>query len=187
MSSGVELRSATVVGCERAIMISLAGPLAERRKHREIECAGQPDAEGWRRFYDPKIPLAIHEAGHAVARLVLGEPVRLVSIRPLPNSLGRVVGGDEPVEPDYDAPAGSSDHRHVVDRLRLLWLAHGSPGWRDLRAILRRLRGETEALLDCHWHQVERLAGCLLVRTELDRAEIDGLLAGLRPTGPRGA
>jgi hypothetical protein len=50
-------------------------------------------------------------------------------------------------------------------------------------AILRRLRGETDDLLDRNWHFVERVANRLLVRLEMDRDEAAELLAGLRPDG----
>jgi hypothetical protein len=158
----------------------LAGPLAERKKRAEMAGA-KTDAMGWSRHYDPITPVAVHESGHLLVCALLGQPFQRVSIRPMPHSGGRLIRGDQPVALDADVVAGSSDRKIIVDRLRLLWLAHESPGWKDTRAILRRLQGETDDLLSRHWHLVETAANRLLVRLEMDRTEAAGLLAGLRP------
>ena len=63
--AGEKLRATIIANGERAIQISLAGPLAERRKRIEI-AAAKPDMAGWRRHYDPMSCVAFHEAGHAV-------------------------------------------------------------------------------------------------------------------------
>ncbi|MCZ2146970.1 MAG: hypothetical protein LC126_04270 [Bryobacterales bacterium] len=179
---GEKLRATIISDSEREIRISLAGPLAERRKRREM-AAAKTDAAGWTRHYDPMTPLAIHESGHLVVCAVTGQPFQRVSIRPLPNSAGRLMRGDAPVEPDADAAPGSSDRKMIVGRLHWLWLAYDSPNWKGMLAILRRLRGETDELLNLHWHFVERVANRLLVREEMDHDEAEELLVGLRTVG----
>ena len=91
--------------------------------------------------------------------------------------------GDGPVAPDTDVVTGSSDRKIIVGRLHWLWLAYDSPNWKGMLAILRRLRAETDDLLDRHWHYVETVANRLVVRLEMDCVEAAGLLVGLRPEG----
>ncbi|HWB96393.1 MAG TPA: hypothetical protein VG672_06815 [Bryobacteraceae bacterium] len=178
--AGEKLRARIISECEREIRIYLAGPLAERKKRAEM-AAARTDAAGWSRHYDPMTPVAVHESGHLLVCALMGQPFQRVSIRPLPNSGGRLMRGDQPVAPDADAVPGSSDRKLIVGRLHWLWLAYDSPDWKGMRAILRRLRGETDELLTRHWHYVEAVANRLLVRLELDGVEAAGLLAGLRP------
>lgn len=177
---GETLRATIISNSEREIRICLAGPLAERRKRKEM-AAAKTDAAGWSRHYDPMTPLAVHESGHLLVCAVMGQPFQRVSIRPLPNSGGRLMRGDGPVKPDADAAPGSSDCKMIVGRLHWLWLAYDSPDWKGMLAILRRLRGETDDLLNRHWHLVETVANRLLVRLEMDRDEAAELLTGLRP------
>ena len=167
---------------ERSIKISLGGPLAERRM-RAAMASARPDGGGWCRHYDPQTPTACHEAGHLIVCAALGEPFVWVSIRPLPNSGGRLVRGNDPVAPDHDAPPGTSDRIQIVNRMRLLWLGLGSPGWREMLAVIRRLRAETNQLLDRYWLYVETVTNRLLVRLQMDRAEVETLLVGLRRGG----
>jgi hypothetical protein len=179
---GEKLRATIIANSEREIRICLAGPLAERRKRREM-AAAKTDAEGWSRLYDPMTPVAIHESGHLVVCALMAQPFQRVSIRPLPNSGGRLMRGDTPVAPDTDVVAGSSDRKIIVGRLHWLWLAYDSPNWKGMLAILRRLRAETDDLLDRHWHYVETVANRLVVRLEMDCVEAGELLAGLRQEG----
>jgi hypothetical protein len=181
---GEKLRATIIANSERDIRICLAGPLAERRKRREM-AAAKTDAAGWSRHYDPMTPVAIHESGHLLVCVLMGQPFQRVSIRPLPNSGGRLIRGDAPAPPDTDVVAGSSDRKIIVGRLHWLWLACDSPNWKGMLAILRRLRGETDDLLNRHWHFVERVANRLLVRMEMDRHEAAELLMDLRPEDSR--
>jgi len=176
---GERLRATIISESEREIRICLAGPLAERRKRKEM-AAAKTDAAGWTRHYDPMTTVAIHESGHLLVCALMGQPFQRVSIRPLPNSDGRLMRGDTPMAPDTDVVAGSSDRKIIVGRLRWLWLAYDSPNWKGMLAILRRLRGETDDLLNRNWYFVERVANRLLVREEMDHDEAAELLAGLR-------
>lgn len=136
--AGEKLRATIIANGERAIQISLAGPLAERRKRIEIK-ATKPDAAGWRRHYDPMSCVAFHEAGHAVACRVLREPVQLISIIPRTNSSGRVVGGDKPVPLDCDSAPGVSDRKEIARQLEWVSFVRGLSNRQQAWAEFRRL------------------------------------------------
>jgi len=180
--AGENLRATIIANSERSIRISLAGPLAEKRKRAEI-AAAKPDEAGWRRHYDPMSWLAFHEAGHAVVCRLLGQPVQLISIVPRANSAGRCVGGDTPVPLDSDSSAGASDRKHIAEQMEWVSFARGYSNRQQARATLRRLRRETNELLNQHWHFVEAVAHRLLVRLEMERQEVEACLAGLRLGG----
>ena len=82
-----------------------------------------------------------------------------------------------------DCQPGSSDQIQVVEWLRVIWVAVSCPEWREMRAILRRLRAETSAILDRRWVHVQAVGNRLLAQEELNRAEVESLLVGLRPEG----
>lgn len=178
--AGERLRATIIANSERAIQTSLAGPLAERRKRIEITAA-KPDMAGWRRHYDPMSCVAFHEAGHAVACRVLGEPVQLISIVPRANSLGRCVGGDKPVPLDCDSAPGVSDRKEISRQLEWVSFVRGLSNRQQAWAEFRRLKRETNLMLERHWHFVGAVANRLLVRLEMERDEIEALLVGLRP------
>lgn len=177
--AGDKLRATIIANGERSIQISLAGPLAEKRKRAEI-AAAKPDKAGWRRHYDPMSWLAFHEAGHAVVCRLLGQPVQLISIVPRANSAGRCVGGETPVPLDSDSAPGASDRKHIAEQMEWVSFARGYSNRQEARATLRRLKRETNELLNRHWHLVEAVAHRLLVRLEMERYEVEACLAGLR-------
>jgi hypothetical protein len=178
--AGENLRATIIANGERAIQISLAGPLAERRKRIEIT-ATKPDMAEWRRHYDPMSCVAFHEAGHAVACRLLGEPVQLISIVPRANSLGRCVGGDKPVPLDCDSAPGVSDRKEIARQLEWVSFVRGLSNRQHAWVEFRRLKRETNEMLERHWHFVGTVANRLLVRLEMERDEIEALLRGLRP------
>ena len=178
--AGEKLRATIIANGERAIQISLAGPLAERRKRIEIR-ATKPDAAGWRRLYDPMSCVAFHEAGHAVACRALGEPVQLISIVPRANSLGRVVGGNKPVPADFDCAPGASDRKEIARQLEWMSFVRGLSNRQQAWAEFCRLKREASQILERNWHFVGTVANRLLVRLEMERDEIEALLVGLRP------
>ena len=178
--AGESQRATILVNAARSIQIYLAGPLAERRKRIEIN-ATKPDVAGWRRLYDPMSCVAFHEAGHAVACRVLGDPVQLISIVPRANSLGRCVGGDKPVPLDSDSAPGVSDCKEIARQLEWMSFVRGFSNRQQAWAEFRRLKRETNEILERHWHFVGAVANRLLVRLEMERDEIEGLLVGLRP------
>lgn len=177
--NGERLRATIIANGERSIQISLAGPLAERRKRIEI-AAAKPDLAGWRRHYDPMSWLAVHEAGHAVVCRLLGHPVQLISIVPRANSAGRCIGGDRPVPQDSDSMPGASDRKHIAEQMEWVSFARGWSNRQEARAALRRLKQETNEMLDRHWHFVEAVANRLLARLVMERDEVEALLVGLR-------
>jgi hypothetical protein len=134
--AGENLRATIIANSERSIRISLAGPLAEKRKRAEI-AAAKPDEAGWRRHYDPMSWLAFHEAGHAVACRLLGQPVQLISIVPRGIQPGAasaatrlcrriVTPRREPLTANI-LPNRWSGYRHAVE-LYLKVIAHGDGG-----------------------------------------------------------
>jgi hypothetical protein len=180
--AGEKLRATIIANSERSIQISLAGPLAEKRKRAEI-AAAKPDEAGWRRHYDPMSWLAFHEAGHAVVCRLLGQPVQLISIVPRANSAGRCVGGETPVPMDSDCSPGASDRKHIAEQMGWVSFARGYSNRQQARATLRSLKRETNELLNRHWLFVEVVARRLLVRLEMERDEVEACLAGLRLGG----
>lgn len=180
--AGEKLRATIIANSERSIQISLAGPLAEKRKRVEI-AAAKPDEAGWRRHYDPMSWLAFHEAGHAVACRLLGQPVQLISIVPRANSAGRCIGGETPVPLDSDSVPGASDRKQIAEQMEWVSFARGYSNRQEARAALRRLKLGTNDMLDRHWHFVEAIASRLLVRLEMEREEVEACLAGLRLGG----
>ena len=180
--AGEKLRATIIANSERSIRISLAGPLAEKRKRAEI-AAAKPDEAGWRRHYDPMSWLAFHEAGHAVVCRLLGQPVQLISIVARANSAGRCVGGDTPVPLDSDSAPGASDRKHIAEQMEWVSFARGYSSRQAARATLRRLKRETNEMLNQHWLYVEAIAHRLLVRLEMERDQVEACLAGLRLGG----
>ena len=180
--AGEKLRATIIANSERSIQISLAGPLAEKRKRVEIATA-KPDEAGWRRHYDPMSWLAFHEAGHAVVCRLLGQPVQLISIVPRANSAGRCVGGDTPVPLDSDSAPGASDRKHIAEQMEWVSFARGYSSRQAARATLRRLKRETNEMLNQHWLYVEAIGHRLLVRLEMERDQVEACLAGLRLGG----
>jgi hypothetical protein len=146
---------------------------------------------------------AYHEAGHAVVALVLGRPVRHVSIRPDRDHLGHCEFGKGEFRPSEDwlerelliALGGlAAEARFTGDYARdaagrdLLYvraLAVERAGERRADRLERRLLAKAEHLLDRpgHWRAVELIAADLLrvgslsgraARHLFDRARAEG-------------
>ncbi|MFO0807443.1 MAG: M50 family metallopeptidase [Gemmataceae bacterium] len=130
---------------------------------------------------------AYHEAGHAVAALVLGRSITKVSIRPNRERLGICAFGKAITRPSkdwieqeilislagmaaearltgvYARDSAERDLRYVRD------LAVQRSGHRQADRLERRLLAKTEYLLadEGHWEAVERIATELLSRGEI--------------------
>lgn len=127
---------------------------------------------------------AYHEAGHAVAALALGRPVRSVSIRPDSLRLGNCAFGTGSLRASADELEREALIALGGIAAELLWRGHYDAigGAHDLRAVARltleraggrraerlerRLLTKAQHLLgdDANWRAVERLAAELLAR-----------------------
>jgi hypothetical protein len=118
------------------IMVSVAGPIAERNTSREMTL---------------ERVVAIHEAGHVVAQFLLGKRLRGASIIPWPgHSLGRAASR-KPTPEDFKR-SHPTDEKMAKDYAYL--------GDFDLSEI----EAATGQLLIDHWPLVRRLADVLLER-----------------------
>jgi len=130
------------------IMVSVAGPIAERNTSREMTL---------------ERVVAIHEAGHVVAQFLLGKRLRGVSIIPWPgHSMGRAASR-KPTREDFREPP-VTDEKKAKDYAYL--------GGFDLSEI----EAATGQLLIDHWPLVRRLADVLLERKVMSGRSVRSLL-----------
>ena len=139
---------ANVEWLKSEIMVSVAGPIAERNTSREMTM---------------ERVTAIHEAGHVVAQFLLGKRLRGVSIIPWPgHSLGRAASR-KPTPEDFQKPP-TTDEQKAKDYAYL--------GGFDLSEI----EAATGQLLIDYWPLVRRLADVLLERKVLSGRSVRSLL-----------
>lgn len=130
------------------IMVSLAGPIAERNTSREMTL---------------ERVVAIHEAGHVVAQFLLGKRLQGVSIIPWPgHSLGRAASR-KPTPEDFQKPP-TTDEQRTKDYAYLCDV--------DLAVI----EEATSQLLIDHWPLVRCLADVLLERKVMSGRSVRSLL-----------
>lgn len=135
------------------IMITLAGHCAVARARR-------PDRDGWRRQLDAEGLVSIHEAGHAIAAVALGQHQNGAAIEKTENGCRGIAEHAGTILPE-----GARDHPTFERFDELLpdirkatayaKLAVGSPGW---LAYLRTLWLRTDDVLGQHWLAVKMLA-----------------------------
>jgi hypothetical protein len=58
-------------------------------------------------------------------------------------------------------------------------------GWMAACRIIRRLRAETEALIEAHWNRVKYLANTLEWRKTMAQSEIESCLRGIQTKGTK--
>lgn len=151
---------------------------------------------------------AIHEAGHAVASVLLGLGLKSVSIVPDGVSLGRTVPKDEgprEQEPGSDewleacvvrALAGYEAERRAITPEKFGVERVDNDDWDLAGDIVFSLGGESEGrrwillnrclanarvLLARNWNKVETVADELLSREMLDESEVSTILEGVAP------
>ena len=129
---------------------------------------------------------AFHEAGHAVACVVLGRPLTRASIVETEDFMGRVshqrstareaeARGDRLEEASYSGPAGLDMpartrrrvKRDVVIRLSGAIAEAKATGDQEVRA---------QRLMDFYWPEVEAVAMALLQRRTMSGAEVRGVI-----------
>src|SRR5262245_13692920 len=136
--------------------------------------------------------IAHHEAGHAVIAYRLGIEVKFVTILPDHDSAGHVTHGDlfcGGTGSDRAALeraikiclAGQMAEALLYSRFRRRWrsvdyvcafgLARYLTGW-GAHEFIRYQERETQALLNLHWKDVQRVARALLEHYELTGTEV---------------
>lgn len=170
---------------EQAV-IAAAGPAAQR-------LAGRP-RDGWVPVFTRDRAKAIHEAGHAIAAIALGQYVLELSIVPrpercLPANPQYFEGGHCTSSRNPD-PLPSQSRPPVRDRsslARWAWLLtpFGAPGprWKRVRETVRMLQRQATAIVETHWIRIMALACELERRKVLGRPEIERVTQGLHPDG----
>ncbi len=147
-------------------IIFAAGPIASRRCLRGSE-------PGWRRVRTREEIAAHHEAAHAAVALALGTVAWLATIVPVPGVNSGYVLLAQPA--DASDPWGgrkyTSDAAVVRETVRALSLT----GRRPLE-ILRAIRREAAKLVEEHWPLIGDLAGELLKRKTLHRADVAAII-----------
>jgi hypothetical protein len=155
--------------------------------------------------------VAVHEAGHAVAMVLLGIGLRSVTIIPDDEALGRTVPAEVPDEYDdgfekwlqakcVSLLAGHEAERRVADAGEVgiesvvdddwyevggfaLSLA-GQSGGERMVVLQNRWLAEARVLLARNWSMVERVAGELQRRGTLSGSEVSEILDGGRGPTP---
>lgn len=191
-----EALASHVARVQTQIMVSLAGRLAERRARR---C--DDDGRRCEFLLSPQQLLAAHEAGHGAVGVALGwccHELSIVPERDVPVGRGRgYLAGFASVCPaalvEDVQRAGrrrkcirlESDAQTVAQLALQLALLEPDYGWMAACRIIRRLRAETEALIEAHWNRVKYLANTLEWRKTMAQSEIESCLRGIQTKGTK--
>lgn len=157
-------------------VICLAGRRAEKR-------GLQGSEPGWQRVLDREQRIALHEAGHALVALKLGQFVYEAAIITEPGiNAGYIKHGATPQRPPEKPLRKETDERSLVRRfapaVALAW--YGSIGFRCIRACIRMLTAQTDEMLAADWPLVWHVANALLQERTLSQERIAMLLAPRR-------
>ena len=140
---------------------------------------------------------AWHEAGHAVAYVVHGQPFLYVTVRPTVDAVGRVVVEPSRVDPGvmatiaYAGPIaqGVAEYRHhgdgefdIEDVITGAFLAGGGCDlntarkalslWGDPAHLAAAFESAARSMIDDRWSHVAAVADALLVRGSLDYSAV---------------
>lgn len=162
---------------EQAVIVRLAGAAGERQAYL-LSGVKNRQILPWPRR------VAVHEAAHAVAALVFGEYVHLIST--IPRAADPAAGVTY-----YSGVCKATKEKNPVDPLKIsdqivgdvkwaalsCWLLGGGVTWRSGLAVYRRLKAETERLIEAHWQEITTLAAALIARKSLVQAEINQVLS----------
>ena len=161
-------------------MVSLAGPLAERRARRGSE-------PGWVRMLSEERRIAVHEAGHAICALVCEKYVIELTIIPDPEkkSLGHCLysrDADFRRDPNETKTVSTRDRTEAA---RYAWLLTSwppdPPYWKAVLGTVRMLRATAAQILDRNWVFVIALADALQQRRALSREELAEIRCRIMP------
>jgi hypothetical protein len=165
------------------VCIALAGRIAERR----IKSA-TPSQDGFMRFSPIGEALAFHEAGHAV--IALAYEWRLISATIIADksiAVGRFgsrysVGHVKSMpkrqtlrehDPNEPPQRTWTDHERIS---RFAILLADEVTWRSALRLIRKLRAETEQLVETFWPEIAALAGELLTKKTVSGPEMEAIM-----------
>ena len=163
--------------CSRSAAITAAGPIQNQLDER---------VDGrWRRHRGSfREKIAAHEAGHALAAVLLGMKIDYATIEPTERTWGHVVFAGASTEAERMAtvntvPVISETRQAIRQFLEGIRASEPQTSFREARRKVSRFLADTESLLLKHQRAINAIADELIRRRRLSGPEIERLVGAI--------